>query len=180
VTEILNLRPRTVVSFPRYFMALSAIATVLVSLSLLGAAKTHVSGYRRNDGTYVRGYERSSPPANSTATAHRSNSHIFEPAPAPRRTTSGHPIPGYPKGYCASCERDRHGRIERSGSEKHKFQQTQPCPATGSATGPCPGYVIDHVKPLACGGRDSWTNMQWQSAAAAKAKDKVERRSCGS
>jgi hypothetical protein len=41
-----------------------------------------------------------------------------------------------------------------------------------------PGYVIDHIKPLACGGLDAPSNMQWQTIAAAKAKDKVERIGC--
>jgi hypothetical protein len=41
-----------------------------------------------------------------------------------------------------------------------------------------PGYVVDHIVPLACGGADSPSNMQWQTVAAAKAKDKVERKGC--
>jgi hypothetical protein len=41
-----------------------------------------------------------------------------------------------------------------------------------------PGYVVDHIKPLACGGADVPSNMQWQTIAAAKAKDKVERAGC--
>jgi hypothetical protein len=41
-----------------------------------------------------------------------------------------------------------------------------------------PGYVIDHVVPLACGGADAPSNMQWQTTAAAAAKDKVERKGC--
>jgi len=31
-----------------------------------------------------------------------------------------------------------------------------------------PGYVIDHVIPLACGGEDAPSNMQWQTAAEAR------------
>jgi hypothetical protein len=38
--------------------------------------------------------------------------------------------------------------------------------------------VVDHIKPLACGGADAPSNMQWQSVTAAKAKDKVERKGC--
>ena len=32
-----------------------------------------------------------------------------------------------------------------------------------------------HVKALECGGADASSNMQWQTTAAAKAKDKTER-----
>ena len=37
----------------------------------------------------------------------------------------------------------------------------------------------DHVLPLACGGPDAVSNMQWQTVAAAKAKDRWEVRACG-
>jgi hypothetical protein len=40
------------------------------------------------------------------------------------------------------------------------------------------GYVVDHIKPLACGGCDEPRNMQWQTAAAGKAKDRTERTPC--
>jgi hypothetical protein len=34
--------------------------------------------------------------------------------------------------------------------------------------------VIDHIRPLKRGGADAPSNMQWQTTAAAKAKDKIE------
>jgi hypothetical protein len=34
--------------------------------------------------------------------------------------------------------------------------------------------VVDHVVPLKRGGSDAPNNMQWQTTAAAKAKDKIE------
>lgn len=40
---------------------------------------------------------------------------------------------------------------------------------------PGPHSVADHVCPLACGGRDAVTNLQWQSVNAAAAKDRWER-----
>lgn len=69
-------------------------------------------------------------------------------------------------------------RIKRSQSAKVEFKQQNPCPATGARKGPCKGYVIDHINPLACGGADAPTNMQWQTVADAKAKDKWERKGC--
>ncbi len=70
-------------------------------------------------------------------------------------------------------------RIKRSQSAKVAFKQQHPCLATGTRKGPCKGYVIDHVKPLACGGADAPGNMQWQTSAEGKAKDKWERKQCG-
>lgn len=67
----------------------------------------------------------------------------------------------------------------RSVSVKREFQLTHPCPATGLTAGPCPGYVKDHVVPLACGGPDAVSNLQWQTIRAAKAKDEWETRGCG-
>jgi hypothetical protein len=37
-----------------------------------------------------------------------------------------------------------------------------------------PGFVVDHIVPLCKGGPDITTNMQWQTIADAKAKDKWE------
>ena len=66
----------------------------------------------------------------------------------------------------------------RSQKAKAMFKFTHPCPANGRTKGSCRGYIIDHIKPLACGGADSSENMQWQTKAEAKAKDKLERKGC--
>ena len=68
--------------------------------------------------------------------------------------------------------------IKRSQGAKVEFKREQPCPTTGASKGPCKGWVIDHIKPLACGGADAAFNMQWQTVAEGKAKDKWERRGC--
>jgi hypothetical protein len=70
-------------------------------------------------------------------------------------------------------------RIKRSQSAIVEFKRSFPCPATGASKGSCKGFVIDHVKALACGGADSPFNMQWQTVAEGKAKDKWERKECG-
>ena len=67
----------------------------------------------------------------------------------------------------------------RSAAAKADFKREHPCPSTGKRSGACGGYVIDHVTPLACGGPDAPSNMQWQTTAEAKAKDRWERKACG-
>jgi hypothetical protein len=76
--------------------------------------------------------------------------------------------------WCASCERDGRGRIRRNSAARREFRNAHPCPGTGYTSGPCAGFVIDHIQALKHGGADTAENMQWQSAAAAKAKDRVE------
>jgi hypothetical protein len=49
--------------------------------------------------------------------------------------------------------------------------------ATGYARGQ-PGHVVDHIVPLACGGQDAPSNMQWQTTAEAGAKDRIEWKGC--
>lgn len=67
---------------------------------------------------------------------------------------------------------------ERNAAQRAAFVQQHPCPATGKNTGPCPGFVVDHIEPLCAGGPDTPSNMQWQTAEAAKMKDKEERARC--
>lgn len=76
------------------------------------------------------------------------------------------------------CMSPVEARTKRSHRAKVQFRQQHPCPATGAHKGPCKGYVIDHIKPLACGGADRAENLQWQTVAEGKAKDKLERRGC--
>ncbi len=71
-------------------------------------------------------------------------------------------------------ERDASGKIARSPHARTEFKKADPCPSTGRTHGTCHGYVIDHVMPLKRGGADRPSNMQWQTKAAAKEKDKWE------
>jgi hypothetical protein len=63
----------------------------------------------------------------------------------------------------------------RSSTAKNHFKREHPCPSNGNSYGSCPGYVIDHINPLECGGADAPFNMQWQTIPDGKAKDKTER-----
>ena len=76
--------------------------------------------------------------------------------------------------YATGVARDSHGRIKRSPEARRDFQKSHPCPSTGRTSGACPGYVVDHVRPLKRGGPDAPGNMQWQTTQAAKEKDKTE------
>jgi hypothetical protein len=67
----------------------------------------------------------------------------------------------------------------RSREVTREFQREHPCPSTGLTTGACPGYRKDHIEALGCGGPDAAWNMQWQTIAEAKAKDRWERKVCG-
>lgn len=70
--------------------------------------------------------------------------------------------------YSIGVARDSHGRIKRSSAARHEFMAESGYPHGR------PGYVIDHVQPLKRGGADAPSNMQWQTKAEAKAKDKSE------
>ncbi len=65
-----------------------------------------------------------------------------------------------------------HVETKRSRTAKDEFLRQ-----TGHPHG-WPGHVVDHIVPLACGGADDPSNMQWMSTEDAKAKDRVERQGC--
>ena len=73
----------------------------------------------------------------------------------------------------ATTSREAHERMPRHQAAKRAFERK-----TGYPHGR-PGYVVDHIVPLACGGIDDPFNMQWQTIAEAKAKDTVERKGPG-
>jgi len=79
-------------------------------------------------------------------------------------------IPAFAQKRCDTCVRDSRGRIKRSSTARREFMRI-----TGYPHGK-PGYVIDHIKPLECGGTDSPGNMQWQTRDEAKQKDKTEKK----
>jgi hypothetical protein len=51
--------------------------------------------------------------------------------------------------------------IPRDPAQVRAFRAEQPCPVTGRTRGACPGWQVDHVRPLCAGGRDRPANMQW-------------------
>jgi hypothetical protein len=69
---------------------------------------------------------------------------------------------------------------ERDPHQRALFMKKHPCPANGNTRGACPGYIVDHIKPLCAGGANHPSNMQWQTRTEAKVKDKKEPEMCRS
>ena len=111
----------------------------------------HVREYERKDATTVREHNRS---LLGTKT---------------KRTTSSRPSSSGIPQKSSVAARDAHGRIPRSEEARKEFMKQ-----TGYPNGR-KGYVVDHVDPLECGGADAPSNMQWQTVAEAKIKDRTER-----
>ena len=68
--------------------------------------------------------------------------------------------------------------IQRSQAEVRAFRADHPCPATGRRSGACPGYAVDHIRPLCAGGEDKPRNMQWIREDDHSFKTRVDVREC--
>lgn len=68
--------------------------------------------------------------------------------------------------------RDKQGHLVRSRSRRDLFRRM-----TGYPNGR-PGYAADHVVPLACGGCDVPSNIQWLTIEQWRAKSLWERKPC--
>lgn len=66
----------------------------------------------------------------------------------------------------------------RSRSQRAAFVALNPCPATGETRGACPGYHVDHIKALVCGGEDRPENMQWMTTEDHKRKTRRDVKVC--
>lgn len=53
------------------------------------------------------------------------------------------------------------GSIRRRADVIAAYRAIHPCPSTMQFTGTCPGWSLNHVVPLACGGRDAVSNLMW-------------------
>jgi hypothetical protein len=143
---------------PRMSKASSAIAAIVAAAAL--AAPVALARGGGHGGSHAGSHPGSS--------AHGGHPHHS----ASSRGTS-HAATHQSRAY-SGVRRDAHGRIARDPHAKEAFRKTHPCPSTGKTYGACPGWVVDHVQALKHGGADAPSNMQWQTRAAAKAKDRVE------
>lgn len=86
--------------------------------------------------------------------------------------------------YAGVIVRNTDGKTLRSPHAIAAFKKRCACPSTGERSGSCPGWAIDHVIPLDCGGVDAVWNMQWlpdqiKSQKGEFSKDHFERRVYG-
>lgn len=86
--------------------------------------------------------------------------------------------------YAGAVVRDANGNTARSTKVLNAFKKQWACPSTGKHSGPCPGWAINHTIPLACGGRDIVSNLDWmpdeaKSCASDWCRDRYERRIYG-
>ena len=68
--------------------------------------------------------------------------------------------------------------LPRDAQQKAEFRKANPCPSSGSTSGACGGYHVDHKKALMNGGKDRPDNMQWLAEPAHKAKTKQDFAAC--
>ncbi len=147
----------------RRFARLLLVLVLAVSASGLSRSR---SSSRSRSYHSRSSYSHRSSHRSSTRSTHRSSrSHLR----SPDRYSGSHR-----SRRASGVARNSHGRIQRSRSERASFVRSNPCPSTGRRSGACRGYVVDHVRPLECGGADAPSNMQWQTTAAGKAKDRTE------
>ena len=148
----------------RIVLALALVLALFASpaIQAKGSGGTvHVKGYTKKDGTYVPPYNRKPPRSKGTTSSGTSS-----------KTSAKHTTKAPAVVTASGADRDGHGRIKRSEAAKDAFMRQ-----TGYPHGR-PGYVVDHIVPLACGGADAPSNMQWQTVEQGKAKDKYERAGC--
>src|SRR6266853_4880652 len=131
------------------------LLAVLFAVGSPAAAQHHGGGHGRSKASAPRA---SKAPRGPRVSAPHAASPRLPAVRHPRATTPA--VPG---------ARTSRGRIQRSEKSKEDFMRQ-----TGHPHG-WPGHVVDHKVPLACGGADAPSNMQWQTTEDAKAKDKVER-----
>lgn len=86
--------------------------------------------------------------------------------------------------YAGEVIRAADGTTMRSTKVINAFKKQWACPSSNRHLGACPGWAIDHIVPLDCGGVDAVWNMQWlpdqiKSAQGPFSKDHFERRVYG-
>ncbi|HMG67684.1 MAG TPA: HNH endonuclease signature motif containing protein [Chitinophagaceae bacterium] len=136
------------------------ILFLLFTLSLLSSSSIF-SQHLKKDGTPDMRYKENKISDTTISSTHKSKI---------KDTQNSTTVPQFEPNskYNYTVKRGANGKIHRSNAARLAFMKQ-----TGYPKGR-PGYIIDHIIPLKRGGCDCPANMQWQTIADAKAKDKVE------
>ena len=128
-----------------------------IVLGLLGFALLLPTGLTAQKGSHSssRSSTRSASSAKTSKTASRTRTAKPRPSSVSKKSTV--------------AQRNTNGKIKRSPAARNEFMKQSGYPKGRK------GYIVDHIVPLECGGADSPANMQWQSVAEAKIKDRTER-----
>lgn len=150
-----------------------AICLFFAGSSTLDARRSGSKGSRRSAGSGQKATSGRTVHAKSRLRADRAKTSARDQKSGDSRGTSTTARSRTPRsGFSGAAARDGNNRIKRSAAAKDAFMRQ-----TGYPHGR-PGYVVDHIRPLACGGADAPGNMQWQTIAEARAKDRTERVGC--
>ena len=153
-------------------LALAAlIAAVALTPALSGAkGSSSYSGSHSSSGSSTY----SSSHSGSHSSGHSSSQSSRHSGGHSSSASSSYSAGGSHSKATSGVPRDSHGKIARDPRQLNSFKKQHPCPFTGKTYGSCLGYIVDHVIPLKRGGADAPSNMQWQTSAAAREKDKWE------
>jgi len=156
--------------FPLVLAASIALSPLAMARGHGGSHSSSSSSHSHSGGSHKGGSHSS-----GSHSSHAPRAYTYHPkSSTPRTQHSTAHTSHHNNTYAQGVQRDSHSKIARSPKAKSDFKKSHPCPSTDKSNGACPGYVIDHVKPLKRGGADKPSNMQWQTKEAAKQKDKTE------
>ncbi len=90
------------------------------------------------------------------------------------------PFSGLARQQASTAKPDGNSKAARKSSEAYTpgaAAKAQFMRETGYRNGR-PGYVVAYRKPLACGGTDDISNLQWLTVDEAKSKNKADGKGC--
>ena len=150
-----------------------------------GGGKTASGGKAPAKAPTIHGGSHATTPSHSPSSTLRSGSlrpHVSVPkSPAARPGPSRYRSSVRSAGSAASKARPATTSHYYSVGERHVTQATKDQVYRQAGVAPhTPGYVVDHRVALACGGSNDLGNLQLQTVAEGKAKDRWERQGCSS
>jgi hypothetical protein len=145
--------------------SITDVTRIILILVFITTCMSSTISFARGGGGYRSGGGHSS---SSHSTGSHSSRSYSSKSYSPRASSNKSSYRQHTSRASYGVQRDSKGKIKRSSASKHDFMKQ-----SGYPNGR-PGYVIDHIVPLKRGGSDTPSNMQWQTKAEGKAKDKWE------